>query len=148
MGASATTSRIRLATVAPTCQASLPAMMVSARCCTVPAEPDPGHDHPVDPEVDRDDERSVGRDPYADRRPAGTPGGADRLGVGHRTERLQLGDEAGDRAAVEPHPPGQLGARAGPRLVHVAQQGAEVVAADGLLVGAQSGSGGQELMVG
>ena len=77
--------------------------------------------------------RSSGPRPTGGPRRAGPAAGA---ACSVSAERLELGDQAGDRAAVEPHQAGQLRAGELPGAVHVPQQGPEVVAADGFLVGA------------
>ncbi len=74
------------------------------------AEPDQGHDDPVDPDVGGEHLDGLVRRPDDDRRPARAglrTGGALLV---DRAERHELGDERGDRAAVEPHPGGELGA--------------------------------------
>ena len=75
----------------------------------------------------------------ADGRPApwrGVP--SDREHVLGDPESLQLVDERGDGAAVEPHEAGQLGARDLTGSVDVPQDGPEVVATRELLVGPQA----------
>ena len=93
------------------------------------AEPDAGDGQAVDPQVDRQDVRTG---PHQDvhRRTSGADPCARRLGLLGETQRLQLGHQAGDRAAVESHPDGQLGPRETSGAVHVPQQRAQVVPAD------------------
>ena len=104
------------------------------------AQADAGHDRPVDPEVDRDDERALLGDPDPGRRAAGALARRplDREHPLGDAERLQLVDERGDGAAVEPHEAGQLGARDLTGSVDVPQDGPEVVATRELLVGPQA----------
>ena len=101
---------------APTCQASLAGAWRSrARCSTAPPSPTRAtttRSTPRSTAMTNGPSGAIRTRPTAGRRPRH---GADRLGVRRRPERLQLGDQAGDRAAVEPHRAGQLGPRASAR---------------------------------
>ena len=81
-GASSTTVRISAATDAPTCQASPSLVHRRLRALQDPAaEADPGHDGPVDTQVDRDDVGPVLGDPDPGRRADRLPGGRPRAGA-------------------------------------------------------------------
>ncbi len=106
------------------------------------AQPDPGDHRAIDAEVHGHDVRSLLGHPDPGRRAARAAPSGHRHRLLGQAERLELGDQAGDRAAVEPHQAGQLSAGQLPGAVHVAQEGAEVVASDGLLVGAGAAASG------
>ena len=135
-GASSTTPRIRVATD----DADLPGLghAVDRRPVALldgAAQADPGHRHPVDPEVDGDDVGALVGQRHSRRGPArAAPAAGGHTALGH-PERLELADEPRDGAAVEAHHAGELGPRHLPGTVDVPEQGAEVVAADGFLVG-------------
>ena len=103
------------------------------------AEADPGDDRTVDAEVHGDDVGTLGREPDPGGGTAGAlPGTPDRGRALGDAQRLQLRDEPGDGAPVEPHQARQLCPRDLARAVDVPQERAEVVAPDGLLVGAEA----------
>ncbi len=103
------------------------------------AEAHQGHERPVDAEVDGDHVGPAVGQPHPCRRTSGTGARHHGDGAPGHPQRLELGDQAGDRAPVETHQGGQLGARHLPRAVDVAQQRPEVVPPDGFLVGAETG---------